>query len=92
MHMRLLIKLSILIVFTSLSSCRIQQSISAVPPDNNKTYKVEYLFEHEGCKVYRFRDFGRYVYFTNCGGEVSSIVNDSTQIRVVNTIPTRLPK
>lgn len=29
-------------------------------------YKVEFLFEHNGCKVYRFMD-GRYVYYTDCG-------------------------
>lgn len=29
--------------------------------------KVETLFTHEGCRVYRFYD-GRYVYFSNCQG------------------------
>jgi hypothetical protein len=36
---------------------------------NNKEYKVSYLFEHDGCKVYRFYDHGTYIYFTNCEGE-----------------------
>jgi len=51
--------------------------------ENNKTYDVAYLFEHDGCKVYRFYDRGNYVYFTNCNGE-AIIKTDSTEIR--NTI------
>lgn len=55
--------------------------ISEAPALNNSTYTVSYLFEHEGIKVYRFQDSGRYVYFTNCGGEITSITNDSVQVR-----------
>lgn len=58
--------------------------ISSRPAFNNQTYEVDYLFEHDGCKVYRFYDQGNYVYFTNCGNEVTRIVNDSTSIRVIN--------
>lgn len=49
-------------------------------PENNKTYQVDYLFEHEGCKVYRFYDKGNYVYFTNCKGE-AIMKTDSTEVR-----------
>lgn len=66
-----------------ISGCSIQQPITKQEPDNNKTYQVEYLFEHDGCKVYRFYDRGRYVYFTNCNGEAIS-TTDSTSVR--NTI------
>ena len=45
--------------------------------ENNSTYTVSYLFEHDGCKVYRFYDKGNYVYFTT-RGDVTSITNDST--------------
>lgn len=51
--------------------------------ENNQTYKVDYLFEHDGCKVYRFYDRGNYVYFTNCKGE-AIVKTDSTEVR--NTI------
>lgn len=44
------------------------------------TYTVEYLFEHEDCKVYRFYDRGYYVYFTNCNGEAIGRT-DSTVVR-----------
>lgn len=36
-------------------------------------FVVEYLFEHEGCKMYRFRDGGmRYIYYSNCTGKTST--------------------
>jgi hypothetical protein len=43
--------------------------LNKIPPKNNNTYSVEYLFEHDGCKVYRFMDNSQFVYFTNCKGE-----------------------
>ena len=50
--------------------------------ENNRTYEVSYLFEHDGVKVYRFMDMGNYVYFTT-KGDVTSIKNDSTKERTV---------
>ena len=55
------------------SSCFSNQPISKDRPANNETYNVEYLFEHDGCKVYRFYDRGYYVYFTNCKSDVTAI-------------------
>ena len=78
--------LLILIVSIGFLSCTHQIPVSRVTPDNNKTYKVDFLFEHDGCKVYRFRDYGNSVYFTNCKGEVTSIISDSTEIRTINAI------
>ncbi|MDR3217658.1 MAG: DUF4884 domain-containing protein [Dysgonamonadaceae bacterium] len=66
------------IIFFSCGS--IYKPIESVSPQNNKSFKVEYLFEYDGCKVYRFQDHGRYVYFTNCKGNTISIENDSIQI------------
>ena len=85
-------KTSIKLLFVSLMlgiisySCSSNKPIAVGPSDNNKTYKVDYLFEHDGCKVYRFYDNGRHVYFTNCNGEAIKIANDSTQTRITNTI------
>lgn len=67
-------------------SCYAYKPISKEAPKNNNTYEVEYLFEHDGCKVYRFRDYGEYVYFTNCSGKVTSIRNDSTKTKTQNMI------
>ncbi len=35
----------------------------------NPEFEVATLFTHAGCTVFRFRDAGRYHYFTNCQGE-----------------------
>lgn len=83
--MKRLIKSSLLIIFIiNLSSCVLQTPIETVKPVNNNTYNVQYLFEHNGCKVYRFMDLGHYVYFTNCNSDVTSIENDSIHTRVIN--------
>jgi len=73
------------IVLLTASGCTIekQMPLKTQEPGNNQTYKVDYLFEHDGCKVYRFYDRGNYVYFTNCKGE-AIVKTDSTEIR--NTI------
>ena len=70
-------------------SCSIQSPIERKPASNNADYNVEYLFEHDGCKVYRFRDYGNngeYIYFTNCNGNAISFTNDSTKTQITNTI------
>ncbi|MFW5758724.1 MAG: DUF4884 domain-containing protein [Bacteroidota bacterium] len=64
-------------------SCTVRKPVASTPPENNDSYRVHYLFEHEGCKVYRFFDKGNYVYFTNCNGDVTAVTSDSTQVRVM---------
>ena len=53
--------------------------VTTEAPVNNHQYQVDYLFEHEGCKVYRFYDQGNFVYFTNCT-DMAVKVTDSTQV------------
>jgi hypothetical protein len=36
-------------------------------PTNNAGFEVGLLFEHEGCRVFRFRDGGDRRYFVRCG-------------------------
>lgn len=36
----------------------------------NGNFKVDFLFEQNGCKIYRFKDGGRYVYWSDCQGRV----------------------
>ena len=76
--------LLILIVSCGFFSCIRQIPVSRVIPDNNKTYQVDFLFEHDGCKVYCFTDRGNRVYFTNCNGDVTSFASDSTEKRTIN--------
>lgn len=66
-----------------LSACFIKRAarpISTIRPQNNQGYKVEYLFEYDGCKVYRFWD-GHTVYFTNCNGQAISYPDSATVIQ-----------
>jgi len=63
-------------------SCGGGRPVARQISDNNETYKVDYLFEHDGCKVYRFYDQGSYVYFTNCTGDVTAISTDSVATRI----------
>ncbi len=78
--------LLILIVACLFLSCTRQIPVSKISPENNKTYRVDFLFEHDGCKVYRFLDHGNLVYFTNCNGDATSIKSDSTGTRTINVI------
>ena len=39
----------------------------ATAPTNNAGIQVDLLFEHDGCRVFRFRDIG-YHYFAKCDG------------------------
>ena len=78
--------LLILTVCSGFISCTRQIPVSKVIPENNKTYRVDFLFEHDGCKVYRFIDKGNTVYFTNCNGNATSFRSDSTEIRTINVV------
>ncbi|MDR1091238.1 MAG: DUF4884 domain-containing protein [Prevotella sp.] len=81
--MKTLVLLSavVTILIVGLSSCA--APIYSKPAGNNQGYTVDYLFEHDGCKVYRFQDRGKYVYFTNCTGNVTGITGDSTRVETI---------
>lgn len=72
-----------------LTSCMGRPLINS-SADNNDSYRVQYLFEHDGCKVYRFYDKGHYVYFTNCDGNTMAIKNDSTA-SYVQSVSNKVP-
>ena len=46
------------IVWFIATGCATGTPLQTKESENNKTYDVDYLFEHEGCKVYRFYDHG----------------------------------
>jgi hypothetical protein len=85
-------KILLIIVVLVSCSCMIHMPVAEFSSYNNSTYDLNFLFEHDGCKVYRFYDMGNYVYFTNCTGEAISIKNDSTQSRVVNVVKSDVQK
>jgi hypothetical protein len=75
----------ILAIFFANTSCiSPYKAISEQKPINNPTYEVAYLFEYEGCKVYRFEDGKQSVYFTNCRGEAMTF--DTTSVIKNTTI------
>lgn len=63
-------------------------------PTNNSQVKVELMFEHEGCKVYRFYDGGYPIYYTRCDGAYSAAMWDEThtqgksQVHIPKEVPT----
>lgn len=68
-----------------LASCiSYERSVAVSRSENNPDYTVSYLFEHDGCRVYRFYDSwsSSFVYFTT-QGDVTSIPNDSTRQQTV---------
>jgi hypothetical protein len=54
-----------------LTSCA-NDPISSEHVGKNDAFKVEYLFEKDGIKIYRFLDNGRYHYFTTGGTTMST--------------------
>ena len=65
------------------TACHVGRPLQTQISDNNRTFEVDYLFEHDGVKVYRFYDHGNYVYFTNRSGEVTRIDADSAKNRTI---------
>lgn len=63
------IKLLVVALFVlTLGSCKKE----AVSQEQKGEFVVELLFEKEGCKMYRFYDGGRYVYWSDCRGKTQS--------------------
>ena len=73
---------TIAIVSVMATSCSIWRPIHKRAAHNNNPYNVSFLFEHEGCKVYRFTDDSKSVYFTNCSGNTSTPKSDSTDVQI----------
>lgn len=45
---------------------------------SNSNFEVEFLFEKDGCKIYRFMDGGHAVYWTDCRGKIETVYNQSS--------------
>lgn len=75
----------LMVAALTLGSCS-QIPISSSEPINNKSYMVDYLFDHDGCRVYRFYDKGKHVYFVNCKESFSTFSPDSVKSRTINAI------
>lgn len=42
----------------------------SIESTNQNNFEIEFLFEKDGCKIYRFYDAGRYIYWSNCAGNI----------------------
>lgn len=61
-------------VFLTLTSCKGDAKTTVQDGD----FKIEFLFEKDGCKMYRFKDGGRYIYWSNCDGRTEYSYYQST--------------
>ena len=59
------------------------------PTQSKDDFKVEFLFEVDEVKVYRFYDAGNYIYFTNtsgrCGYTKERVVSNGKTTMVIST-------
>ncbi len=61
----------IIVLSVFLFSCNGESDHQTTIQTSNNKYELHLLFEAEGCKVYRFSDCGRDLYYTTCEGVVS---------------------
>ena len=76
-------KLTFRLILTSVSLFLLVIFMSSCANDAKESFQdgdfeIEFLFEKDGCKVYRFYDGGRYVYWSNCSGRIQSDYYQST--------------
>lgn len=64
----------LLCFFLILTSCTGEAKTTVQDGDFN----IEFLFEKDGCKMYRFKDGGRYIYWSNCDGRAEYSYYEST--------------
>lgn len=73
-------------------SCSENKGTNVLKSESINDIKVEKLFVVDGITVYRFRDYGRVVYFTNKKSEVKTIHDEydpaikTTKTKVVETL------
>jgi hypothetical protein len=59
-------KLLVLCLFLTGCVEKAQESVQ------NGNFQVDFLFEQNGCKMYRFMDGSRYIYWSDCAGKIQS--------------------
>ena len=59
--------ITVALLFMALAGCDLPRP-QEVQTTSNPSYEVELLFEHDGVKVYSFRDAGRNIYYTDARG------------------------
>lgn len=68
----LLYVLAIMLLLLIICSTGCNNHADAAQVIQKGSFQLELLFEEDGCKMYRFYDGNRYVYWANCKGRVQS--------------------
>lgn len=78
--------LLVVLIFGFVLGCK--ESPKPVSVEQASNYEVQKLFEHDGCKVFKFYDGGYPRYFTNCTETISSITRRTgkTSTAVIETV------
>ena len=65
------------VIFGTLTITGCAKGSIGIHQTNNSNFTVEFLFEYDGCRVYRFDDNGATHYFTKCvnSSESSTLQN-----------------
>jgi len=62
----------IVCIIISFYSCKKTELKNSQELITNGSFQLEFLFEQNGCKMYRFEDNGRFIYWTDCQGKIQS--------------------
>lgn len=81
-----LLEVAMVAISVALLACG--KKAEGIAQTTNSDVKVEKLFSVDGCTVYRFEDWGRYHYFSNCDGSISHTVNCGKNCRYEESIKT----
>jgi hypothetical protein len=73
-------KIILLISFAFIFSSCVKDAKESVQKGD---FTVEFLFEQNGCKMYRFSDNGRYIYWADCTSKIQYNYNDQTGKTVI---------
>lgn len=68
--MKVIIAILLSVVFVGCT----KPGYSVIPNDSRADFEIEYLFECDGVKMYRFYDNGSYRYFTTGNGRMTSSI------------------
>lgn len=69
----LLSAIFIAILIAILVECGVQEQ--GKENTSNPNIQIDFLFEHDGCRIYRFFDAGKRYFFSDCRGRISGNVS-----------------
>lgn len=64
-------KVIILLLLVIVTGCGVKKGQKTIDVEGSN-FELDFLFEHEGCRMYRFNDGGKWVYWSDCSGNTQS--------------------